>query len=83
MIVYRTIQSIELSRYTPYDVRGLYVLFLEYNFVKPHKSLRVLQIDGNQKWKQRTPVMAEGLTDHIWKFRNRSCSEYQFSDRDT
>ncbi len=38
-----------------------------YNFVKPHKSLRVLQIDGNRKWKQRTPVMAEGLTDHIWK----------------
>jgi IS1 family transposase len=38
-----------------------------YNFVKPHKSLRVLQIDGNRKWKQRTPMMAEGLTDHIWK----------------
>lgn len=38
-----------------------------YNFVKPHKSLRVFQIDGNRKWKQRTPMMAEGLTDHIWK----------------
>jgi len=38
-----------------------------YNFVKPHKSLRVSRIDGNRKWKQRTPVMAEGLTDHIWK----------------
>jgi IS1 family transposase len=38
-----------------------------YNFVKPHKSLRVLQIDGNRKWKQRTPMMAEGLTNHIWK----------------
>ena len=38
-----------------------------YNFVKPHKSLRVLRMDGNRKWMQRTPVMAEGLTDHIWK----------------
>lgn len=38
-----------------------------YNFVKPHISLRVLQIDGNRKWKQRTPAMAKGLTDHIWK----------------
>lgn len=38
-----------------------------YNFVKPHKSLRVPVDDGKRKWKQRTPVMAEGLTDHIWK----------------
>jgi len=38
-----------------------------YNFVKPHKSLRVPEIDGRRKWKQRTPVMAKGLTDHIWK----------------
>jgi hypothetical protein len=37
-----------------------------YNFVKPHKSLRVLVIDGKRKWKQRTPAVAEGLADHIW-----------------
>lgn len=38
-----------------------------YNFVKPHISLRLLEIDGNRKWKQRTPMIAKGLTDHIWK----------------
>jgi hypothetical protein len=38
-----------------------------YNFVKPHISLRLLKIDGNRKWKQRTPMIAKGLTDHIWK----------------
>lgn len=38
-----------------------------YNFVKPHISLRVAEIDGKRKWKQRTPMMAEGITDHIWK----------------
>jgi hypothetical protein len=38
-----------------------------YNLVKPHKSLRVPEIDGNRKWKQRTPMMAEGITDYIWK----------------
>jgi IS1 transposase. len=38
-----------------------------YNFVKPHISLRVPKIDGNRKWEQRTPMMAKGLTDHIWK----------------
>ena len=37
-----------------------------YNFVKTHKSLRILINDGKRKWKQRTPMMAEGLTDHVW-----------------
>ncbi len=38
-----------------------------YNFVKPHKSLRVPEVEGKRKWKQRTPLMAKGITDHIWK----------------
>jgi hypothetical protein len=37
-----------------------------YNFVKPHKSLRVLVVDGKRKWEQRTPAMAEELTNHVW-----------------
>jgi hypothetical protein len=37
-----------------------------YNLVKPHQSLRVRVDDGKRKWKQRTPLMAEGLTDHVW-----------------
>jgi hypothetical protein len=37
-----------------------------YNFVKPHKSLRVPEIDGKRKWKQRTPMVAKQLTNHIW-----------------
>ena len=37
-----------------------------YNFVKTHKSLRILINDGKRKWKQRTPMMAEGLTDQVW-----------------
>jgi hypothetical protein len=40
-----------------------------YNFVKPHKSLRLEISDRNRKWTQRTPAMAEGLTDHIWSLR--------------
>lgn len=40
-----------------------------YNFIKPHKSLR-LKIDSeNRKWFQRTPAMAEGITDHIWSLK--------------
>ena len=40
-----------------------------YNFIKPHKSLR-LKIDSeNRKWFQRTPAMAEGITNHIWNLK--------------
>ena len=40
-----------------------------YNFIKPHKSLR-LKIDSeNKKWFQRTPAMAEGITDHVWSLK--------------
>jgi len=40
-----------------------------YNFVKPHDSLK-LRIDSeNKKWFQKTPAMAEGITDHIWSLK--------------
>ncbi len=37
-----------------------------YNFVKPHQSLRFEINMGRKRWMQRTPAMAEGLTDHVW-----------------
>jgi len=40
-----------------------------YNFVKLHKSLRQRVDQGRKKWTQRTPAMAEGLTDHIWTIK--------------
>ncbi len=40
-----------------------------YNLVKPHKSLRTEINEGRKRWMQRTPAMAEGLTDHIWSLR--------------
>lgn len=40
-----------------------------YNLVKPHKSLRLEVNQGNKRWMQRTPAMAEGLVDHIWTIR--------------
>jgi hypothetical protein len=40
-----------------------------YNFVKPHKSLRLEANQGNRKWMQRTPAMADKLTDHIWTLK--------------
>ncbi|MHC1754429.1 MAG: hypothetical protein AB9861_03190 [Methanosarcina sp.] len=40
-----------------------------YNLIKPHKSLRLEINSGNRKWFQRTPAMAEGITDHIWSLK--------------
>lgn len=44
-----------------------------YNFARPHMSLREQVVDTNerfkQKWKQRTPAMAAGLTGHVWSFK--------------
>lgn len=39
-----------------------------YNFTRPVKTLRVQRADRSlsARWKQRTPAMAAGLTDHIW-----------------
>jgi hypothetical protein len=40
-----------------------------YNFIKTHESLK-LRIDSEKgKWFQRTPAMAEKLTDHIWSLK--------------
>lgn len=45
-------------------------LFLGYyHFIRPHKSLRVRCVIKNKKWLKRTPLMAAGITDHIWTFR--------------
>jgi IS1 family transposase/transposase-like protein len=44
-----------------------------YNVARPHMSLREAITDHahrfEQKWRQKTPAMAAGLTDHVWTFR--------------
>ena len=41
-----------------------YFTMYSYNFCWPVRTLRVPV--GQKKYKQRTPAMAAGLTDHIW-----------------
>ncbi|WP_456832715.1 hypothetical protein [Deinococcus sp. UYEF24] len=41
--------------------RRFFLTAAAYNFVRPHRSLRV-QVDG--RWVERTPGMVAGLTDH-------------------
>ena len=39
-----------------------------YHFVKPNSSLKSeLEVkEDNRRWLQETPMMAAGITDHIW-----------------
>ena len=46
---------------------GMYLVGCAYNFCWPHESLRVLAPAGRgRKWREYTPAMAAGLTDHPW-----------------
>lgn len=37
-----------------------------YNLARPLKTLRLEVDDGARRWHPRTPMMAAGLTDHVW-----------------
>ena len=41
-----------------------YFTMFSYNFCWPVRTLRVKGRDG--RWRQQTPAMAAGLTDHVW-----------------
>lgn len=43
-----------------------------FNFIRSHRGLKVCispPDNSLQKWQQRTPALAAGLTDHIWSFK--------------
>ena len=45
-------------------------LFLGYyHFIRPHMGLRVKKDAGTAKYRERTPMMAAGITDHPWTFQ--------------
>jgi transposase-like protein/IS1 family transposase len=45
---------------------GMWLVGGVYNLCTPHHSLRVESGSGH-RWQERTPAMAAGLTDHVWK----------------
>ena len=44
----------------------LHLAFAYYHFVKPHLGVRVEVKGESKKYQDRTPMMAAGITDHIW-----------------
>ena len=45
---------------------GMYLVGTFYNFCTFHDSLRQECPAGRRKWRERTPAMAAGITDHCW-----------------
>jgi hypothetical protein len=41
----------------------------DHNFHHPHQALRLPFEDGVRRYRQRSPAMALGLTDHLWSFQ--------------
>lgn len=44
----------------------LHLAFVYYHFVKPHLGLQEEVKGENKKYRERTPALAAGITDHIW-----------------
>jgi len=50
-----------------------------FNLVRPHRGVKVFipNYDNSlQKWQQRTPAIAAGLTDHIWSLKELLSYKY-------
>lgn len=60
-----------LARHPETLQAGMYVLGAVYNFCTYHQSLRVPFVlsQGGQRWLNRTPAIAAGLTDHCWSIQ--------------
>jgi transposase-like protein len=67
-LAWLTRRSRVLAHQTSTLTTGMFVVGCFYNFCDPHKSLRLRIAFGShdQRWIQRTPALAAGLTDHIW-----------------
>ena len=51
---------------------GMYSLGCAYNFCWYHDSLQLAAPENApRKWRERTPAMAAGLTDHRWTLPER------------
>ena len=56
-----------------------------YNVARPHQSLRTQLLMRERRrtgairsrWRERTPAMAAGLTDHVWTFRELLTAKFE------
>ena len=68
-MIFKEDELIITDDWDPFNSRAIDIFQAWYNFIKPHKSLRLTVNCGNKKWLQRTPAMAQKLTNHIWTLK--------------
>jgi len=61
-----TRKTLGFSKKKKFLVSSLNIYFGIYYFVKTHNGLRTQVDQKERKWMQRTPMMAAGITDHVW-----------------
>ncbi|MDY0388212.1 MAG: IS1 family transposase, partial [Methanolobus sp.] len=62
-------RGVNFSKTMKMHQRSLDLFQAWYNFIKPHDSLKVKVDSQNRKCLQRTPAMAEKITDHVWTLK--------------
>jgi hypothetical protein len=62
-------KTLKFSKIKEMFILQLWIYLGYYHFVRPHWSLRLRCWEGQRKWEQRTPLIAAGITDHCWSFR--------------
>jgi len=62
-------RGVNFSKTMKMHQRSLDLFQAGYNFIKPHDSLKVKVDSQNRKCLQRTPAMAEKITDHVWTLK--------------
>lgn len=62
-------RGVNFSKTMKMHQRSLDLFQAWYNFIKPHDSQKVKVDSQNRKWLQRTPAMAEKITDHVWTLK--------------
>jgi len=58
-----------LARRTVTIEQGMWLVGTLYNFCTTHESLRVPGLTNMSRWRERTPAMAAGITDHCWSVK--------------
>ncbi len=61
-----TRKTLGFSKRKKLFISSLNIYFGIYNLVKTHEGLRIQIEQKGRKWMQRTPMMAAGITDHVW-----------------
>jgi transposase-like protein len=58
-----------LARRTVTIEQGMWLVGTLYNFCTTHESVRVPGLTATSRWRERTPAMAAGITDHCWSVK--------------